>query len=166
MPLQYVDPHRKRGRLYRASTSLGRSRPGQWFARHVARRVDPVLYRASGGRFTTSAGIVHNAPLVTIGARSGQPRRVQLTYFHDGPDPILIASNYGGAKHPQWYYNLKAHPECEFGGERFSAAEVTDTAEHARLYALAEQIYPGYADYRAKTGPAGRRIPLFRLTPR
>ncbi len=23
------------------------------------------------------------------------------------------ASNYGGPKHPQWYYNLKAHTECE-----------------------------------------------------
>ena len=35
-------------------------------------------------------------------------------------DPIVIASNYGGPKHPQWYYNLKAHPECELGDEEFS----------------------------------------------
>ena len=106
-----------------------------------------------------------NAPLVTIGAKTGQPREAQLTYFHDGPDPILIASNFGGQKHPAWYHNLKANPECRFGGEHFIADEVTDPDEHARLYALAEQVYAGYGDYLAKTAPQGRRIPLFRLRP-
>ncbi len=111
-------------------------------------------------------GSIINAPLVSTGAKSGRARRVQLTYFHDGPDVILIASNFGGVKHPQWYYNLKAHPDCEFGGERFSASQVTDSDEYARLYKLAEHIYAGYGDYRAKTAPAGREIPVFRLRPR
>ena len=163
MPLRYVDPHRRRGRGYRVGERFGRSPAGQWFARRVSTRLDPVLYRATGGRFTTSMGVVVNAPLVTIGARSGQPREVQLTYFHDGPDPILIASNFGGTKHPAWYYNLKGNHQCRFGGEDFLASEVTDPDEHARLYALAEQVYAGYGDYLAKTAPHGRRIPLFRL---
>ena len=110
--------------------------------------------------------LIATAPLMTTGAKSGKPREVQLTYFHDGSDPILIASNYGGPKHPQWYYNLRAHPECEFGGERFVATEVTNSDEYARLYALAEQVYAGYSDYRAKTAPIGRQIPIFRLKPR
>jgi len=131
MPLRYVDPHRRRGRGYRVGERFGRSSAGQWFARRVSTRLDPVLYRATGGRFTTSMGVVVNAPLVTIGARSGQPREVQLTYFHDGED--------------------------------FLASEVTDPDEHARLYALAEQVYAGYGDYLARTAPHGRRIPLFRL---
>lgn len=163
MPLRYVDPNRKRGRGYRAAASFGRSAAGQWFARHVSTRLDPGLYRATGGRFTTSMGVVVNAPLVTTGARSGQPREVQLTYFHDGADPILIASNFGGQKHPAWYHNLKANPLCRFGGEDFRAVEVTDPVEHARLYGLAEQVYAGYGDYLAKTAPRGRRIPIFRL---
>lgn len=163
MPLRYVDPHRQRGLGYRAAGSFGRSPAGQWFTRRVATRLDPWLYRASGGRFTTSMGIVVNAPLVTTGARSGQPREVQLTYFHDGADPILIASNFGGQKHPAWYHNLKANPECRFGGDCFHASEVTDPAEYARLYALAEQIYSGYRDYLARTESFGRRIPLIRL---
>jgi len=61
-----------------------------------------------------------------------------------------------GSKHPQWYYNLKAHPECEFGGEGFSAS---------RLYELAEGIYTGDGDCRVKTVPLGRKIPIFRLKP-
>jgi deazaflavin-dependent oxidoreductase (nitroreductase family) len=163
VPLRYVDPHKKRGLGYWAAGSFGRSRAGQLFTRQVSVRLDPWLYRATSGRLTTSMGIVVNAPLVTNGAKSGQPREVQLTYFHDGPDPILIASNFGGEKHPAWYYNLKANPECRFGGEDFRASEVTDSAEHARLYALAQQVYAGYGDYLAKTASYGRRIPLFRL---
>ncbi len=111
-------------------------------------------------------GAVINAPLISTGAKSGEQREVQLTYFHDGPDVILLASNYGGSKHPQWCYNLKAHPECEFGGASFSASQVNDADEYERLYELAERIYAGYGDYRAKTAPIGREIPIFRLQPR
>jgi deazaflavin-dependent oxidoreductase (nitroreductase family) len=107
---------------------------------------------------------VATAPL-TKGAKSGQPREVQLAYFHDRADPILVASNYGGRRHPQWYYNLKAHPECEFAGEKFVATEVTDPDEHTRLYGLAEKVFAGYSDYRAETAAVGRHIPVFRLKP-
>jgi F420H(2)-dependent quinone reductase len=51
-----------------------------------------------------------------------------------GTDAIVIASNYGGPKQPGWYFNLKAHPECELGGEKFLASEVTDPDDYARLY--------------------------------
>ena len=80
-------------------------------------------------------------------------------------DPILMASNYGVPKHPQWYYNLKAHPECELSDERFVATEITDPDDYVRLYTLAEQIYAGYGDYRVKTAHVGRQIPILRLTP-
>lgn len=166
MPLPYVDPNKKRGPLYKASVRFGRSRPGQAYVRHIATRADPWLYRATGGRYPTALGSIATAPLMTTGAKSGQPREVQLTYFHDGSDPILIASNYGGPKHPQWFYNLIAHPECDLGDEEFVATEVTDPDEYARLYALAERVYAGYGDYRIKTAALGRQIPVFRLKPR
>jgi deazaflavin-dependent oxidoreductase (nitroreductase family) len=89
----------------------------------------------------------------------------QLTYFHDGSDPILLASNSAKPKHPGWYYNLKTNPECQLGDERFVATEVADPDEYVRLYALAEQVYAGYGDYRVKTTHVGRQIPIFRLTP-
>jgi deazaflavin-dependent oxidoreductase (nitroreductase family) len=163
MPLRYVDPHKKRGLIYKRSVRLGRTRTGQFIGRYISPRVDPWVSRFTNGR---GFGPVVNAPLVTTGAKSGQPRQVQLAYFHDGRDPIVIASNYGGPKHPQWSYNLKAHPECRFGGEGFTASEVTDPAEYSRLFALAEKVFAGYGDYRAKTAPVGRQIPIFRLKPR
>ena len=166
MPLHYVDPNKKRGRLYKANVRYARSRAGQAYALRIGWRIDPWLYRATGGRYPSILGSIAGAPLMTTGAKSGRPREVQVAYFHDGPDPILIASNGGGPKHPHWYYNLKAHPECQLGDERFVATEVTDPDEYARLYALAEQVYAGYRDYRAKTAPIGRQIPVFRLKPR
>ena len=42
------------------------------------------------------------------------------------------------------YYNMKAHPECELGGEKFSASEVTDADDYARRYRVAEQVYSGW----------------------
>lgn len=164
MPLRYVDPHRNRGPKYQQGVRFGRSRLGQFMARHVARRTDPVLFRLTGGR--VNMGPIINAPLITTGAKSGKRRETQLTYFHDGTDVVLIASNFGADRHPQWYYNLKAHPECEFGGERFTAAQVTDPVEYARLFGLAERVYAGYADYRVKAARSGRNIPIVKLTPR
>ena len=166
MPLRYVDPHKKHSRWYKAQEDFGRSRLGEFLASRFFSRIDPWLYRATGGRYPSILGGISSAPLMTTGAKSGQPREHQITYFHDGPDPIVTASNYGGPKHPQWYYNLIAHPECELGGERFLASEVTDSEEYARLYGLAKQVYAGWSDYRAKTDPIGRHIPVFRLKPR
>lgn len=166
MPLRYVDPDKKHGIWYRAVERFARTRAAEFISRRIGIRIDPWLYRVTGGHITTSMGTVVSAPLMTRGAKSGQPREVQLTYFHDGPDPILIASNYGGTKHPHWYHNLKAHPECEFGGEKFVATEITDPDERTRLYALAERVYAGYGDYATKTAALGRQIPILRLKPR
>lgn len=101
MPLRFADPHKKQGMWYRGMVRYGRIRPSRFIARHISSRKDPWLYRATGGHVTTQFWSVPTAPLTTTGAKSGQPREVQLAYFHDGSDPILIASNYGGHKHPQ-----------------------------------------------------------------
>jgi hypothetical protein len=98
MPLPYIGPNKKRGRWYEATTRFASSRPGQFLARHVNPRIDPWLYRATGGRYPSCLGTIATAPLTATGAKSGQPREVELTYFHDGSDPILIASNYGGTQ--------------------------------------------------------------------
>ncbi len=163
MPLRYVDPSKRHGLTYTANVWLGRTRAGQFLGRHLSPRLDPWVSRLTDGR---GFGAIVNAPLITTGAKSNQPRQVQLAYFHDGRDPILIASNRGEPKHPQWYFNLKTHADCQFGGEDFVAAEVTDPVEYERLFALAVNVFAGYGDYRAKTASIGRQIPIFRLKPR
>jgi deazaflavin-dependent oxidoreductase (nitroreductase family) len=165
VPLRQVDPTRRANLVIRALNRFSRSRVGQVAAR-LAAKTDPWLGRISHGRLSWGMFNVPSATLKSTGAKTGQRRETQIAYFHDGRDVIVIASNYGGAKHPQWYHNLRAHPDCELGDEAFRATEVTDPEEYARLYGLAEGYYGGFADYRAKTANAGRKIAVFRLTPR
>lgn len=164
MPLHYVDPNSTHSRWYTACTNFGRSRPGQFFARNVLFHVEPWLYRATAGRYPRVLRGPMTAPLTTTGAKTGQRRVRQLTYFHDGPDAILLASNLAKPTNPGWFYNLKAHADCQLGDENFVAEEVVDPAEYDRLFALAEQVFAGYAEYRETTSRIGRHIPVLRLT--
>jgi deazaflavin-dependent oxidoreductase (nitroreductase family) len=165
MALKRVDPTAEHGPARRAYASILRSPPGRWFAINVAAKLDPVLLRRTGGRVGCGL-MIPSALLETTGAKSGSSRANPILYFHDGDDVILVASNYGRDKHPAWRHNLRANPACVLGDEAFTAVEVDDEAERTRLWRLADQIYPGYADYRDRTAKIGRRIPIVRLTPR
>ena len=166
MALKYVDPHRPHGVVTRLYLAVARTPPARWLGIHVGSRVDPWLLRRTGGRLRLS-GPAPTAMLTTRGARSGEPRENPVLYFHDDGDVVLIASSFGRDKHPAWYHNLRAHPtEALLDGEPYSAAEVTEPAEVERLFRLAVQVYPAYADYRERTRLIGRRIPVLRLTPR
>lgn len=130
--------------------------------------LDPLLHGWTRGRFGAQVPMPF-ASMTTTGARSGQPRTAAVIYFNDGDDLILIASNYGGSRHPAWYHNLRAHPEAQLrrgtAGGDYVAAEVIDEAERERLFALGNRVYPGFAQYRVRTAQSGRRIPIMRLRP-
>ena len=42
---------------------------------------------------------------------------------------------------------------------------MVDQAEHARLWPLADNVFPTFARYRRMAAAAGRTIPLIELTP-
>ncbi len=93
-----------------------------------------------------------------------------LVYFTDGDDVILLASNYGQAKHPSWYHNLVKDPRCDLFADGRSdmggsfVARPTDGADHDRLFALMERYFPNFKNYAANTNGI-RTIPVLRLTP-
>jgi deazaflavin-dependent oxidoreductase (nitroreductase family) len=123
--------------------------------------------RATGGRVSLAVGAMPLVVLKSTGARSGQPRETPLGYFTDGDDVILIASSYGRERHPGWYHNLLANPECELHigprGGRFVARRA-EGADRDRLFGLAVDHYLGYANYAKRTN-GSRTIPVLRLTP-
>jgi deazaflavin-dependent oxidoreductase (nitroreductase family) len=102
----------------------------------------------------------------TLGARSGKEHLVPLRAIPAGDDLLVFGSAHGKATHPDWYYNMKAHPdfEIEIGEELrpVRAAEVTG-AERDRLFAAHKARYPVFADYEQKLE---RTIPVMRLIPR
>jgi len=103
--------------------------------------------------------------LHTTGAKSGKPHVNPVAYVRDGDRLVIIASKGGAPTHPDWYYNVVAHPlvTVEVGAEQFKArAAVAMEPERARLYAKMVAIMPGFADYERKTT---RVIPVIILSP-
>ncbi|MCA1006622.1 nitroreductase family deazaflavin-dependent oxidoreductase [Rhodococcus hoagii] len=133
------------------------------------RHLDRLVFRLSGGRRTLTS-LALGWPIVmltTEGARSGLPRTVPLLGLPDGDQIVVIASNYGQAHHPAWYANLRAHPSASMtvaGGpaQRIRAREA-EGDERARLWRLALDYYPGWAEYEKRL--TGRRIPVMVLEP-
>jgi len=104
--------------------------------------------------------------LTTTGRKSGQPRTTPLLYLRDGNDIVIVASQGGMSKHPLWYLNLEASPDCEveIGSTRtlMRAHRVSDD-EKAALWTRLTQMYRDFDDYQARTE---RNIPVLRLSPR
>jgi deazaflavin-dependent oxidoreductase (nitroreductase family) len=123
-------------------------------------------FRANGG---VGPGRWAGQPLLlltTTGAKSGLPRTTPLLYSTDGDRWVVIASKGGEPTHPDWYYNLVAHPEAvvEVGGETVPVrAEVAQGAERRRLFDQQAAQMPFFADYE-RTTP--RTIPVVVLTRR
>jgi deazaflavin-dependent oxidoreductase (nitroreductase family) len=163
--LRYVDPYKRRSHLYLAVCRFSTTRAGLRLAQRVAWKLDPLLLKLTRGRFSTT-GPVASALLETRGARTGQPRRNATLYFHDGDRVTIIASKQGRPESPAWYYNLRKYPEVVYGGLPFRAEIVEDEAERQRLWALADHVFPQFADYREWAGKAGRVIPIVQLVPR
>ena len=64
--------------------------------------------------------------LTTTGRRSGEPRTTPLMFDRDGDDVLVIASNVGAPRHPDWYLNLEADPRVtvELDDDRYEARAV------------------------------------------
>jgi deazaflavin-dependent oxidoreductase (nitroreductase family) len=143
------------------------TRAGSWVVKHVASRVDPVLFRWSKGRVTsTGKPTLPMLALTTTGARTGRPRTVQLAFHRDGDDLLVVASAMGQARHPAWRYNLDAHPDVTVlvRGEEYpaTASVLTPEEKAARWDAIATTI-PQLRVYERRTD---RTIRVYRLVRR
>jgi deazaflavin-dependent oxidoreductase (nitroreductase family) len=159
-----VDPNKPRRIRKTFVEPLAISDAGRWWLINVAPKLDPIVFRLSGGRLTSVPA--HILFLTHTGARTGKKRENPLTYFTDGDDLIVMASNYGRERHPAWYYNVKANPEVEAraaGRRGRYLAEITTGADRERLWALAKRLTKAYADYERRA--AGRTIQVVRLSP-
>jgi hypothetical protein len=97
--------------IERCAPSPPRRRAGCTSDRHRA-RLDPLVSKLTGGK-RSFAGIAAGLPSVILtatGAKSGKPRTVALLSIPHPDGVAVVAANYGDAKHPAWYHNLKANP--------------------------------------------------------
>ncbi|MGO9247233.1 MAG: nitroreductase/quinone reductase family protein [Solirubrobacteraceae bacterium] len=165
--LRYVDPCAQRGPIYRVYVALASSRFATWLSKRaiwsaIVWRIDPVLLRVTRGRLGTAL-LLPTALLQTRGARTGLVRRNAVIYFHDGERVTIIASQAGRPGNPSWFYNARANPDVLLGGQPFRAEIVEDEASRARLWELADRVFPAFASYRESATRAGRTIPILQL---
>jgi len=122
-------------------------------------------FRANHGRVGgpwagTTLILIHH-----IGAKSGIERVTPVGCFPQGHGHFTIVASSGGSpNHPNWYYNLKAHPKItvEVGTQRFTVlAEELGGAARAELWPTLVAEYPTLGEHQARTT---RQFPVFMLT--
>ena len=72
----------------------------------------------------------------------------------------------GQPRDPQWYRNVRAHPDVtiEIGGTTaHMRARAADPAERASIWAMQKERMPHFADYEKNAAP--REIPVILLDP-
>lgn len=114
-----------------------------------------------GGMFEGSTLLL----LHHVGAKSGKGRINPLAYHRDGERYVVFASKAGAPTNPDWYHNLKAHPEAkiEVGTDTVDVvASEAEGDERERLFEAQAERSPQFAEYQKQTD---RVIPVIVLAP-
>ncbi len=127
------------------------------------------LYESSNGAKGTTLRDT-GLPVIIVthtGNKTGAVRKTPLMRVKVGNAYVLIASQGGAPKDPEWVHNLRQHPDVELRDlsvvTPMRVREVTGDAERARLWAAAVAAFPPYTDYQKKTA---RTIPVFVAEPK
>ena len=140
-----------------------------WIFTRVLHVLDRFIFRATRRRhtFTSLATGLPIVMLTTKGAKTAKRRTVPVIGLADGSALVVVASNWGQAKHPYWYYNLQVDPAAEVAWRdrvwHVQAREAGES-ERERLWNGGLGLYPTWSTYARRAG--SRRIPIVVLTPR
>jgi deazaflavin-dependent oxidoreductase (nitroreductase family) len=104
--------------------------------------------------------------LTTTGARSGVARTVPVLGLPTADGLVVIASNFGQARHPGWYHNLRADPHAAIvvdGASKLVRAVEAKGERRARIWKEGLKFYPGFSQYERRA--SHRDIAVFVLEP-
>jgi deazaflavin-dependent oxidoreductase (nitroreductase family) len=122
-----------------------------------------------GSNWRIGAGFRKPVPTLLldhVGRKSGKRFTTPLLYLDDGERLVVVASQGGLPKNPQWYLNLLARPETtvrlrRVGARAVRAREATGD-ERAELWPRLVDLYADFAKYARWTE---REIPVVVLEP-
>jgi F420H(2)-dependent quinone reductase len=102
--------------------------------------------------------------LTTTGARSGQRHTAPMMFVRLDGRLLVIASNAGAPKHPDWYRNLVADPAVtvEVDGAEYAATARPLAGDRDEMFARIVELYPFFADHQSGVD---RAIPVVELIP-
>jgi deazaflavin-dependent oxidoreductase (nitroreductase family) len=103
--------------------------------------------------------------LQTTGRRSGRTRTTPVQYLAHDDAFVVAASNYGAARAPAWYLNLRADPHAriDVGGRTVDVrAHEATGQERAELW---QRLTDTNRSLERAASKAGRELPLIALLP-
>ncbi|MDO9496432.1 MAG: nitroreductase family deazaflavin-dependent oxidoreductase [Nocardioides sp.] len=136
-------------------------------------RAQVRVFKLTGGRIGSKwrigAGFRKPVPtllLEHVGRKSGTRFTTPLLYLLDGANVVVVASQGGLPKNPQWYPNLVANPDTTVQirtEKRAVRARTASPEERAELWPRLVELYADFEVYQQCTD---RVIPVVVLEPR
>jgi F420H(2)-dependent quinone reductase len=136
-------------------------------------RLNVWVYRRTGGRvggkWRIGSALFKPVPVLLLdhrGRTSGRAYTSPLLYLEDGPNVVIVASQGGLPRNPQWYHNLAAHPETTIqvrGRVRRVRARTATPDERETLWPRLVDLYADFENYQRWTD---RVIPVVICEPR
>jgi F420H(2)-dependent quinone reductase len=138
-----------RAALIARFTNVGARIAGRRFS-----RLHSLLNRATRGRLFDSWFGAPVLVLETTGRKTGRVRRAPVLYLRDGDSFVVVASNGGQDRFPDWWLNLEASGQAvvELDGERREVRARPVTGEAAeRYWQEIVHMYPPGREYKTFT---------------
>ncbi|MER6938396.1 nitroreductase/quinone reductase family protein [Nocardioides sp. NPDC127514] len=137
-------------------------------------RTNTALFKLTNGRvggtWRVMAGWRKPAPVLLlehIGRKSGRTFTTPLLFMRSGDDLVVVGSQGGLPKDPQWVANLRAQPDVAVRvprrGRRLVRARIADSEERVALWPRLLETYADFETYQTWTD---REIPVIVLSPR
>ena len=130
-------------------------------------KADVEAYLANPDGRSTGAGPsgLPTRLLTCVGRKSGEKRTVPLVFLQRGAEMIIVGSLAGYDKHPTWYLNISANPQCLVQLDRRKMTAVARDAtdeERKELWPKLTAIFPVWGYFQKQTD---RPFPIVVLSP-
>jgi deazaflavin-dependent oxidoreductase (nitroreductase family) len=124
-----------------------------------------ALYKLTRGRLGGRAAGQSILLLHSTGRKSGKSYTTPLNFYRDGDNYVIVASNWGGDRHPGWFHNIMHQPRTTIQVMDKTIpveARQVEGEEYERLWALVSGKNDYYVRYQGQTS---REIPVVALSP-
>lgn len=135
----------------------------RFLVRHTGYSIITWQYAKAGGN-----PYLPTLLLTTIGRRTGRLRTKALPYYADGDRYLVLGSNGGGPKDPDWVWNVRANDAAWIRVRRRDIAvraHVAEGDERDRLFTQITAQRDSLARYQERASTYGREVPIVVLTP-
>ncbi len=128
-------------------------------------KVHVFLYRFSRGRVGSQIAGQPVLLLRTVGRKSGKEYITPLSYCRIGECFVIVAANFGHAKHPAWFLNLVHRPATSIQVKDRVVevcAHQAKADKHVQAWKFVTRQNKHYLQYQQQTS---RKLPVVFLVP-